>query len=301
MLTAHAQRPPSAQVWLAAIRPATLTAALTPVLVGTALAAQDKQLRIDAALAALSGALFIQVGTNLFNDYADFIKGADTPERLGPARATQRGWLSPKQVLAGSFLSFGLAALIGVYLITIAGWPIAIAGALSIVAGVLYTGGPAPLAYHGLGDLFVMLFFGGVAVCGTYYVQTLALSGTAILCSCAVGALATAILVVNNLRDRVTDAKAGKRTLVVRFGETFGRVEYGALLTLAYLVPLVLCWFAPAPSAWYRLLPLLSLPMAASAVHRVVHTSGEALNVELGATAKLGVVYGALLSVGVLL
>jgi 1,4-dihydroxy-2-naphthoate octaprenyltransferase len=168
---ANGTRPGTLAVWLAAIRPATLTAALGPVAVGTALAAAVGKQHLGAAAAALLGAVFIQIGTNLFNDYADFEKGADTDERVGPARATQRGWLRPGQVLRGSIVSFALAALAGVYLIQLAGLPVVWIGIASVASGILYTGGPAPLAYRGLGDLFVLLFFGVVAVCGTYFVQ----------------------------------------------------------------------------------------------------------------------------------
>ena len=301
MISASMSRPSAFQVWLAAARPATLPAALSPVMVGTALAASSGQMRLDRALAALLGALLIQIATNFYNDYADFQKGADTEERLGPPRATQKGWLLPSQVLWAAFLTFGLATAVGVYLVAVAGWPVVFIGLLSIACGILYTGGPMPLAYHGLGDLFVMIFFGAVAVCGTYYVQALSWSFPVFWASLAVGALITAILVVNNLRDYQTDEKAGKITLVVRYGTTFGHFEYGALMVWAYGTPFFLCALAPDFYSLYCLLPLVSAPMALAACRRVWTGEGVALNPELGATAKVGLIYSLLFSIGVVL
>jgi len=289
------------KVWLAAIRPATLTAALGPVVVGSALAASDGVFDALPAVAALLGALFIQIGTNLFNDWADFEKGADTDDRLGPPRAVQRGWLSARQVLVGSFVSFALAVAVGVFLVLHAGWPLVVVGLVSIVCGLLYTGGPAPLAYTGLGDPFVLTFFGVVAVCGTYFVQALTLTPAVVAASLSVGALATAILVVNNLRDRDTDARAGKRTLVVRFGERFGRLEYGLLIGLAYVVPIAAYLLAPERASWGWLLPLATLPLALHRVRKVGATDGAALNTELAATAQLGLLFNLLLATGVML
>ena len=284
--------------WLAAIRPATLTAALGPVAVGTGLAAADGKLDVLPALAALVGAMLIQIGTNLFNDWADFEKGADTEERLGPARAVQRGWLSGRQVLSGAIMSFALAIAVGIYLVVHAGpWLVAI-GLVSVLCGFAYTGGPAPLAYTGMGDIFVLGFFGVVAVSGTYFVQALTLTPHVVIASLAVGALATAILVVNNLRDRHTDARAGKRTLVVRFGERFGRGEYITLVAAAYAVPLSM-FALTGQTGW--LLPLLSVPLAVHRVRQMLRTDGRALNAELGATAQLGLLFNGLLAAGVLL
>ncbi len=287
-----------ARAWLAAIRPATLTAAIGPVAVGSALAAADGAFDVLPAAAALAGALLIQIGTNLFNDYADFVKGADTAARLGPPRAVQRGWLTARQVLGGAMGCFALAVIVGLYLVVHAGWPLVVVGALSVACGFAYTGGPAPLAYTGLGDPFVLAFFGVVAVAGTYFVQALTLTPAVIVSGVAVGAVATAILVVNNLRDRHTDRVAGKRTLVVRFGERFGRIEYVVLLAMAYAVPVALLT-AGASAGW--LLPLLSLPLAARRVRRVLALDGAALNAELAATAQLGLAFNLLLATGVLL
>ena len=295
-----AQQPPGAwRLWWAAARPATLLASVVPVAVGTALcAAQDLQ-RWGVALAALLGATAIQIGTNLFNDFADFRSGADTADRLGPARMTQRGWIAPRQVLRASVLAFAAATGAGFYLLWAAGWPVVLIGLSSIAAGVAYTGGPYPLGYRGLGDIFTFVFFGLVAVCGTYYVQARSLSVGCVAAAAAVGSLATAILVVNNLRDRHTDAPAGKRTLAVRFGAGFVRAEYVALLALAYALPVAL-WLAGRVGAGW-LLPLLSLPLALGTARAVQRLDGAALNPLLGRTARLEALFGALLVVGVLL
>jgi 1,4-dihydroxy-2-naphthoate octaprenyltransferase len=292
-------KPSSLQVWLCAIRPATLTAALGPVLVGSALAAADGAFAPAVSAAALGAAVAIQIGTNLVNDWADFAKGADNDERLGPARAVARGWLSGRTVLAAAVLSFLVAGLFGAYLLARAGWPLLLLGLSGIASGVLYTAGPAPLGYRGLGDLFVILYFGVAAVSGTYYAHTGSLSLAALLSSLAVGALATAILVVNNLRDRLTDRAAGKRTLVVRFGPRFGRTEYAGLLLGAYALVVAVA-LVDAGAGWGFLWPLASLPLALRAIARVGALEGAALNPELGSTALLGLAFSVLLSLGVL-
>jgi len=292
-------RPSTLRVWLAAIRPATLTAALVPVGVGSALAAADGAFRPWVAAAALLGAMLIQIGTNLHNDYSDFEKGADTADRLGQARATQRGWLTPTQVAFAAGLVALLAMAVGVYLVTIGGWPIVVIGLSSLLCAWAYTGGPKPLGYVGLGDVFVLVFFGGVAVCGTYYVQALEWSAAALWASVPVGTLATAILVVNNLRDRHTDALAGKRTLVVRFGERFGRAEYTLMLAVAYVIP-PLAWALNVGHAGW-MLSWLSAPLAWVELRAVARSDGASLNPLLGRTARLGLVYGLLLAVGALL
>ena len=292
-------KPGNLVVWIAAIRPATLTAAVGPVLVGTALAQAAQVLRPLVALAALVGALLIQIGTNLFNDYADFEKGADTADRLGPARATQKGWLTPRQVLAGSIGALAAAFAVGIYLVTVGGWPIVAIGLASLACAVLYTGGPYPLAYTGLGDLFVFLFFGLVAVGGTYYLQAEAVSADALWAGAALGLLGTAILVVNNLRDRHGDAAAAKRTLVVRFGARFGRGEYVAVVLGAYALLGVAVALGHASPGW--LLPMISLPLALRRVRAIYTKDGRALNPELGATAKLGFLFSVLLAIGAIL
>src|SRR5690606_8790700 len=216
-------------IWLMAARLRTLPAAVAPVLVGTALAGHEGEFDPIAFVAALLGALFIQVGTNLSNDYSDARRGADTEDRLGPVRVTAGGLVPPRQVLIATYVTFGLAVLCGIYLIVVAGWVLLAIGAASILAGVLYTGGPRPYGYAGLGELFVFLFFGIVAVTGSYYVQTQELLWEAFVASVPVGCIATAILVVNNVRDLETDRRAGKRTLAVRLGRARTRTFYAAL------------------------------------------------------------------------
>lgn len=228
-----------ARAWLLAIRPRTLPAAAAPVLIGTGLAAHRGVFAPLPALAALAGALLIQIATNLANDYFDFVKGADTAARVGPTRVTQAGLISPAGVKRGMLLALAAALAVGIYLVAVGGWPIVVIGTLSLACAVAYTGGPYPLAYHGLGDLFVFAFFGLVAVSGTYFVQALDFTAESLLAGAGVGALSTAILVVNNLRDIETDAAAGKRTLAVRIGRAGSRLEYGALLAVGALVPLV--------------------------------------------------------------
>ncbi|HYV49797.1 MAG TPA: 1,4-dihydroxy-2-naphthoate polyprenyltransferase [Myxococcaceae bacterium] len=266
---------------------------------GTGLAFGEHAGRWLPAVAALVGALFIQIGTNFTNDYYDFKKGADTAERVGPTRVTQSGLIAPDAVLRAAVLSFVLAMAVGVYLVAIAGWPILVAGVLSVACGYAYTGGPYPLGYHGLGDLFVFVFFGLVAVAGTYFVEAGALAAPALVAAVPVGALGTAILAVNNLRDVATDAKAGKRTLVVRLGIPSGRAEYVAMLGLAFVTPLVF-WLAGWASAPV-LVAWLAIPAAIPPLRRVLKEGGAALNPALGETARLQIVFSVLLSVGLLL
>src|SRR5579885_1079359 len=211
--------PPSAlRAWMLAVRVPTLSAAVVPVLVGTALATRHYRVRAAVFVVTLCAALLIQIGTNLTNDLFDFQKGADTGQRLGPVRVVQAGLLTQKQVAAASVLSFGLAVVLALYLVMIGGWPIAAIGLAAIASGIAYTGGPWPLGYHGLGDVFVFVFFGLVAVLGTFYLQAGTVNGAALIASLPVAMLVTAILVVNNLRDIDTDRAAGKHTLAVRFG-----------------------------------------------------------------------------------
>jgi 1,4-dihydroxy-2-naphthoate octaprenyltransferase len=283
--------------WLAA-RPATLTAAVVPVLVGTAVAHATGGVRWDTALAALLGASAIQIGTNFANDVFDAEKGADTPERLGPVRAVASGLLSASAMRAGMIVAFAIATLFGVYLTWAAGWPIVVIGTLSVASGIAYTGGPFPLGYNGLGDVFVMLFFGFVAVLGTVLVQTGALPWLGWAAAIPIGAIATAILVVNNVRDRTTDVRAGKRTLVVRFGRRFGELEYAGLLALAYATPLAL---VATGVGWTVCAPLLTAPVAIGLARRVRTEEGPALNATLAATAKLLLVFGVLFAAGLAL
>lgn len=286
-------------MWLLASRPATLPAAVVPVLVGTAVGAARAPLRLLPFVAALLGALLIQVATNFANDYSDFHRGADTPDRLGPTRVTQSGLLSPAQVRRAIVATFGLAVLVGLYLVWVGGWPILAIGVLSILAGLAYTGGPWPFGYHGLGDVFVFVFFGLVAVMGSAYLQTGDWGADALLASIPVGVLATNILVVNNLRDLPTDRVAGKGTLAVRIGAAATRAQYTALVAVAYLVPVVaLAW--RGASAWV-LLPLLTLPVAAGLVRAVMRgTAGRELNPVLARSGRLHLLFGVLWAAGLL-
>jgi 1,4-dihydroxy-2-naphthoate octaprenyltransferase len=284
------------RAWILASRPATLTAAFTPVAVGTACAYAVGKLAWGPALAALFGAFCIQIGTNLANDVFDFEKGADTAERLGPTRAVQAGLLSAGAVRRGMIVAFGLAALSGVYLITVAGWPVVAIGVTSVLSGIAYTGGPYPLGYHGLGDLFVFVFFGFVAVCGTAFVQVGSVPALALWASVPLGTLATAVLVVNNLRDREQDALVGKRTLAVRLGASGTRAEYALLLLAAFAVPCAL--WSQGRSVWI-LLPLLTVPLAVSLFVQLTRLSGRPLNRLLKATAQLLLAYGVLFAIGI--
>jgi 1,4-dihydroxy-2-naphthoate octaprenyltransferase len=291
--------PGSIGAWTLAARPATLTAAFAPVAVGTACAWRVGAFRWDAALAALLGAFLIQIATNFANDMFDFQKGADTEERLGPMRAAQAGLLTVRQLRRGIIVTFTLALATGAYLTWIAGPVVVVIGLASIAAGLAYTGGPFPLAYNGLGDVFVMVFFGFVAVCGTTFVQTLFVPPIAWAASIPVGALATAILVVNNVRDFEGDAAAGKTTLVVRFGREGGTREYALMLTVAFATPIAL-FFLQWTSAWVCL-PLLTIPWAVRLFHSVVRDRGVALNQTLAGTAKLLSVFGVLFAIGIVL
>lgn len=283
-----------------AARPRTLPAAVAPVLVGTSLAWAEGPLDWLAFAAALLGALFIQVGTNLSNDYSDARRGADTEERLGPVRVTAGGLVPPKQVLIATYASFGLAILFGVYLIYVAGPVLLLIGAASILAGVLYTGGPRPYGYEGLGELFVFTFFGLVAVTGSYYVQRISLEWEAVALAVPVGLLASAILVVNNVRDLDTDRQAGKRTLAVRLGRERTRRLFAAMIALAYLTALV-PWLFGSLGPWVVLV-FLTLPVAIPLVKTVsTHSDGPTLNEALARTGLLEFGFCVLLSAGVLI
>lgn len=281
-----------------AIRPKTLLASICPVIVGTALAIADKGFKFLPALAALICSILLQIGVNLANDYFDYIKGIDTSERMGPIRVTYSGLIPAPHVKWAMGMTFGLVAVIGMYLVTVGGWPILTAGTASILAALAYSGGPYPLASHGLGDLFVFVFFGLVAVCGTYYVQSLRLNIIVLYAALPIGLLITAILVVNNLRDILTDQKAGKNTLAVRIGERGAKIEFVLLLAGAYAVPVIL--FIAGKVSIFALLPLLSLPMALSLSRTVYRKEGRVLNKGLAGTAQLSLIYSLLFSAGLI-
>lgn len=288
------------RIWLMAARPKTLPVGLAPVLVGTALAGTADVFEPLRFAAALLGALFIQVGANLSNDYSDARRGADAEDRLGPVRVTAGGLVPPRQVLLATYVTFGLAMLCGVYLIAVAGWELLLVGAASIVAGVLYTGGPRPYGYEGLGELFVFLFFGIVAVAGSFFVQTETLVWEAFALAVPVGLLASAVLVVNNVRDLDTDRRAGKRTLAVRLGRERTRTLFAVMVYGAYVLAPV-TWILGPLGPWL-LLPFLSLPLAAPVVRAVrTRTDGPSLNEALAHTGRLELIFCALLCAGLLL
>ena len=289
------------RIWLMAARLRTLPAAIAPVLVGTALAYELYDVfRAGAFVAALLGSILIQVGTNLSNDYSDARRGADAEDRLGPVRVTAGGLVPPKQVLMATYLTFGLAALCGVYLVTVSGIELLFVGIASIAAGVLYTGGPRPYGYEGLGEIFVFLFFGIVAVAGSTFAQTETWPWEAFVLAVPVGLVAAAILVVNNVRDIDSDKRAGKRTLAVRLGRDRGRALYGAMVYGAYLVA-PLPWLA-GPLAPWLMLSWLTLPLAVKLVRTVRrHADGPTLNEALAQTGVLQLVFCLLLSAGILL
>jgi 1,4-dihydroxy-2-naphthoate octaprenyltransferase len=294
-----APRPGSAGAWLLAIRPRTLPAAVAPVVLGTALAGVAGVFSLFPALAALAGALLIQIATNLANDYFDFVKGTDTEDRIGPVRVVQAGLISPAAVWRATILVLGMAVVVGTYLVWVGGMPILVIGLLSLMFAVAYTGGPFPLAYHGLGDLFAFVFFGPVAVAGTVWVQGRIFEPEFVVAGAGVGALVTAILVVNNLRDRDTDLVAGKRTTAVRFGVPATRGFYAALLLGAALVPVVGV-VAFGWSSW-TLVSLLAF-VRGWAPMRAVFTFEDPRELlpALGGTARLVTLWSGLLALGFL-
>lgn len=278
---------------LQAIRPATLWAGAVPVGVGTALALGDGKMRPGYAALALGVALLLQIATNLFNDYGDAKRGADGPDRLGPKRVTQSGLWEPKHTLLGTFAALAMALFLGSFLVAQGGWPIGVVGALSLISALAYTGGPMPLAYVGLGDVFVLAFFGFAAVCGTYFVQAADLTPAVVWASWVVGAPATAILVVNNVRDRHTDKQAGKKTWVVRFGATFGRLEYTLLMLGSFLGLPAMAYGLDASSNKIALAaPILLVPWALFLVGKIWREDGKKLNRLLAQTAQFELVLG---------
>jgi len=286
--------------WIEAARPQTLPAALVPVLVGASLAYQNESLIWINTLVALICAMLIQIGTNFANDYFDFIKGSDTEERIGFLRPTSAGLISPKAMLNATIITMGLAFVMGLYLVWVAGWVVLVLGILSLIFGILYTGGPFPLGYNGLGDIFVFLFFGTVAVMTTYYVNALEWSGASLWASFAVGALCVNILVVNNLRDVEQDKKSGKRTLGVLLGETALKIEYLLMVLLAFAIPPH--FFVQLGYDLWILLPFISLPLAVLYVYRIwTEEDKSQLNSMLERTAKYMIIFGLLFSIGIIL
>ncbi|GAB4327694.1 MAG: 1,4-dihydroxy-2-naphthoate polyprenyltransferase [Candidatus Zixiibacteriota bacterium] len=296
-MTETPNQPSRVWVWLQAARPKTLWAAVSSVLVGTSLAWRDGGFHLWAALGAVAGAVLLQIAANFANDLFDFERGADTHERLGPLRVTQAGFVTPGGMRRALFTVIGAAMMIGLLLIWRGGWPILAIGVLGIVAAILYTGGPYPYGYHGLGEVFVFIFFGLAAVIGTYYVQTLTITMTAVLLSIPMGLLAVAILVVNNLRDIDTDRRSGKRTLAVLLGREGTRIEYATVVIVSALVPVIILGVGLS-SAGVLLASACLLP--AWRLIRMVFTTtdGPTMNTILARTAQLQIVFGILLAIG---
>ena len=292
------EKPNLFQIWWLAIRPRTLPAAASGVVMGSALAWYDGLFQWLPAFVALCVALLLQIGSNVANDVFDFERGADTSERQGPLRVTQAGLLSPSQVKRGMWIIFALAAICGLYLAYLRGWVIIAIGLAAIISAIAYTGGPFPLGYYGLGDLFVFIFFGVAAVTGTYYVQVGSVSTAAWWMSVPVGLIITAILVVNNLRDLENDRKAGKHTLAVRLGVRGTRIEYVACMAIAYLLLPALVLFNIVPA--FSLLTWLSLSLAWKTLRLVLTHEGRPLNAALAGTGQTAFVYSVLFWVGIL-
>ena len=284
-------------LWIQAARPKTLTAAAAPVFVGAGLAEAHGTLALLPVLAAFAGAILIQIGTNLANDYYDFVRGGDTPNRVGPVRVTQAELIPAEHVWRGMVAVLAAAAAVGVYLVFVGGWPIVWIGLASLLCAVAYTGGPYPLAYHGLGDPFVFVFFGLIAVGGTYWVQALALPGDVLVAGVGVGALTTAILVANNLRDLETDAMAGKRTLAVRLGRNGSRAEYAVLMAVGFVAPVLGVGLYQWPPA--ALIALAAGAASVSPVTLIMTTNDpRELVPALAGTARVVGLYGVLLAAG---
>ncbi|MFL5673308.1 MAG: 1,4-dihydroxy-2-naphthoate polyprenyltransferase [Chloroflexota bacterium] len=296
-MTTVAARPSALRIWLLAIRPATLPAALSGVVVGLGAALSvGTPFRVDTAVGCLAVALLLQVTANLSNDLSDFRKGADTPDRTGPLRVAAAGFVTPRQLEVAIAIVIGLAGVVGLWLATVGGPVLLIIGILAVIAALAYTGGPWAYGYRGLGEVFVFLFFGFVAVVGTAYLQAGRVDPVFWVAAVPVGALTTAILVVNNLRDIPTDALAGKRTLAVMLGVRRTRLEYAALLLVAFIVPVVL---VAAGRGLAVLLPLVALPVASPLLRTVrTFTEPRQLNLVLKGTARLALIFGLLFAAG---
>ncbi len=284
--------------WLIAIRINTLPAATSPVILGTALAFHDGNSNSFILFMTLLAAVLLQIGANFANDVYDFEKGSDRADRLGPQRATQSGLISPADMKKAMWKIFALAIGVGFYLTYVGGWPIVIIGLASIAAGIAYTGGPYPLGYHGFGDIFVFLFFGLIAVSGTYYLQTGSVTEFSLWLGAVMGMLATAILVVNNLRDRDADIISGKKTLAVRFGKTFSKIQFIMLVMLPFVLPFHL-W-----RQWNKmsfLITLFTLPIAVHLIIQLFNNTGADLNKVLAGTARFLFIFTLLLSAGLII
>jgi 1,4-dihydroxy-2-naphthoate octaprenyltransferase len=285
------------QIWILASRPKTLPAAAAPVIIGSALAYVDDSFRFGPALASFIAALLLQIGSNLANDVFDYEKGADQGERFGPIRVTQSGLLAPGEVKRGMLIVFGLTILLGFYLVFVGGWPILALGVAAIISSIAYTGGPFPLGYHGLGELFVFIFFGLAAVAGTYYVQVFVVTAVVWWMAVATGLLTVSILVVNNLRDIESDRRANKRTMAVRFGEQSARLEYTFCVLGAYIIPAALWGVGKLPLL--SLLVFLTLPISVRLVREIYASTGRVLNKTLAGTGRLELIYALAFALGI--
>ncbi len=285
--------------WILASRPKTLLAAIVPVLIGSVLAVNVGKYHLAASIIALICSIFIQIGTNFVNDLYDFLAGSDSKNRLGPQRALSSGLITVTEMKWAIFITFFTTLLLGMYLVYLAGWVIFLVGILSIFAGIAYTAGPYPLAYNGLGDIFVFIFFGFVGTVGTYFVQALEINSFVVWASIPVGALITNILVVNNYRDVDEDKMHGKNTLAVKFGRKFTRLQYLSFMILSYAI-LIIVYFTYKQS-YYIFLPLLSFPLAVKLIKMIYTLQGTELNKTLELTAKLSAIYGLLFAIGILI
>jgi len=288
------------KAWLLALRPKTLTAAIVPVAVASALVVAERfDFKPALSICALLSAIFIQIGTNFINDAIDFKKGADDEKRIGPTRVTQSGMLSHKAVMTGGFMCFLIAALLGIPLVIAGGWPIVIIGLLSLLCGYIYTGGPFPLAYVGLGDLFVIVFFGIVAVAGTFYLHATTLTAGALVAGVQIGMLSTVLIAVNNLRDAPLDKLVGKKTLAVRFGIKFARFEICALAFTPFLLGM---YWVFEGHLMATILPIFSFPLARNLVTKIFTTEPSPLyNKFLAQSAAVHLLFGVLLAIGLLI
>jgi len=290
---------PEMKNWFLAARPKTLPAAISPVILGSALAYHDGYFHFFICAMTLLAAVLIQVGTNFANDVYDFQKGSDREDRLGPTRATQSGLISPEKMKKAMWLIFALSICVGLYLAFIGGWPIVIIGLSSIAAGIAYTGGPFPLGYHGFGDVFVFIFFGLIAVPGTYFLQSGTVNALSLYMGTAMGMLSTAILVVNNLRDLDTDKLSGKKTLAVQFGKTFSKIQYNTLILIPFLLPLYVWW--NVENKLSLLITLFALPIALHLIKQVYSLTGSDLNLVLARTACFMFIFTLLFSTGLII
>jgi len=284
-------------LWFRSTRPRTLPAAAAPVIIGIALAFYENKINLFIAIFTLMAALLIQIGTNFANDYFDFIKGTDTDKRIGPVRLIQAGLIKKNEMLAAFIIAFIAASVLGVFLVIRGGYPVLLVGIFAIIFGILYTAGPAPLGYIGLGDIFVFIFFGLISVTGTYYLQTLKINPVVLIASLAPGFLSVAILTANNIRDIKTDKEAGKRTLIVRFGYNFGLFEYLFCIIAAHLIPVILVLITK--SHYFSLISVLTVIMAVKPVKIILSRPEPRYIIPvLGKTGQILLIFSILFSIG---